>query len=168
MQRNFQNSKQKSTGFTVVEVLFSIVVLTIGIVGVIGFASKILKNSQENASRFTASYLAQEGFEIIRNIRDGNWLEGDSWLEGLDNCQSGCTTDYRILGNENPQLDTTRPLNAKLKIDENLGYNYSTGAETRFERKIQINQTGGKLDVLVTITWDGKPHQFRTELYPWK
>lgn len=159
----------KRAGFTIIEVLFAALIITVGVIGAVNFVPKIISNTQANSSRFIASYLAQEGFEIVRNIRDGNWLEGDLWSEGLNGCSAGCTTDYTVLGQEDAALNTARPANQKLKLDENLGYNYDIGSETKFARKISIDDSeNNKLEVKITITYDSKSYEFNTVLYAWK
>lgn len=72
------NSRYKNQGFTLIEVLISIAVLTIGIVTALGLAISNFNNNRENTSRVMAANLAREGIELIRNLRDSNWLKIDS------------------------------------------------------------------------------------------
>ncbi|MFC1789424.1 hypothetical protein ACFLYY_00430 [Patescibacteria group bacterium] len=165
----------KSKGFTIIEVLFAAMIITMGVIGAVNYVPQIIAGTTVNSSKFVASYLTQEGFEIVRNIRDGNLLEDAVWNEGLDGCQEGCTGDYTVLGVEDPHLNTSgeRPLDAKLKIDSVLGYNYNIGNESKFEREIIIISEGvDTLNISITVSWEEKgiPYQFsaQTKLYSWK
>ena len=63
-----------SKGFTLIELVISIFVMSVGLVGVFGAFSVISILTSDSANRLAGSYLAQEGVEIVRNIRDNNWL----------------------------------------------------------------------------------------------
>ena len=67
--------KFNKNGFTLLEVIVAIFVITIGVIGVISVVQRTAAFTSISSSRLQAAYLAQEGIEIARNIRDGNWLE---------------------------------------------------------------------------------------------
>ncbi|MFH1036582.1 MAG: prepilin-type N-terminal cleavage/methylation domain-containing protein [Patescibacteria group bacterium] len=177
---------KKSAGFTILEVIAAIFIISIGIVALINVIPSLSSGMSINSSRFTAAYLAQEGIEIVRNIRDGNLLEaynrGDStpWDEGLTNCGSGCEIDYHCVTVENP--DTTDPAGHNcfgiygteghfLKIDSANFYNYFSGNDTKYKRKITITGEVNDAIVSVLILWEdrGKNYQFSVQekLYQW-
>jgi prepilin-type N-terminal cleavage/methylation domain-containing protein len=64
----------KKTGFTLLETLVAVGILSIGIAGPIYAASQGLISARNSANRLTASYLAQEGIEAIRQARDDAFL----------------------------------------------------------------------------------------------
>ncbi|MBU2545232.1 prepilin-type N-terminal cleavage/methylation domain-containing protein [Patescibacteria group bacterium] len=70
-------------GFTILELLATIVVISIGVLGAYSVAQKIFSLTFISTNHLTAAYLAQEGVEIVRNARDTNWIEGDDWRDGL-------------------------------------------------------------------------------------
>lgn len=70
-------------GFTLVEVVVAISILTIGILGIFRVVQDITFSSQINSSKLTAAYLAQERIEQVKNKRDSNWLVGNSWDSNL-------------------------------------------------------------------------------------
>ena len=153
-------------GFTLIEVTVAIFVITVGIVGIYTLVPKIISISSANIDTFIASQLAREGIEIVRNIRDTNWLEGNSWDDGLNNCAGGCEIDYN-----DPALVTFQ--NRYLKIDPNNPnkgfYNYENGKDTKFKRKIVISGTD-ILNINVEIIWPGEDSPFlvKENLYDWK
>lgn len=72
-----------SRGFTILELLAAILVIAIGVLSAYTVTQQIIAYTFSSASRLTGAYLAKEGIEIIRNIRDTNWLEGEAWDNGL-------------------------------------------------------------------------------------
>ena len=74
--------KQKS-GFTLLEVLIAIFILTLGLVTVLGLMSYNIKQGSGTMNEVIAGNLAREGIEVVRNIRDTNLKKGDGWNDGL-------------------------------------------------------------------------------------
>lgn len=69
----------KNHGFTLTEIIVSIVVLGLIIGGAVRTFGVALYLHEQNEQRVTAAYLAQECLEIIRNNRDTNWLQNQAW-----------------------------------------------------------------------------------------
>lgn len=80
----------KTKGFTLLEVLVAVFVLTIGVLGAFTVVQNITFYSQMISSKLTATYLVQEGIELVRNRRDSNWLARVPWDQGLTGCAGGC------------------------------------------------------------------------------
>jgi len=75
---------QKSRrAFTLIEVIIAIGVLTIAVVAAIQLAISSTRLSNLLLQRFTAHHLAEEGLEIVRNMRDTNWLKNIDWRSNL-------------------------------------------------------------------------------------
>ncbi|MEX2043525.1 MAG: prepilin-type N-terminal cleavage/methylation domain-containing protein [Patescibacteria group bacterium] len=60
-------------GFTLVEIIVMMAILTIGIVGTLAVANVAVQSSTRNEQQVVAANLAREGVELIRAIRDSNW-----------------------------------------------------------------------------------------------
>ncbi len=76
--------KANLTGFTILEVLVTILVITIGGLATYAMVQQIIFSTLSSSYRFSAAYLAKEGIENVRNIRDTNWLqEAPNWYDGL-------------------------------------------------------------------------------------
>ena len=73
---------KNNKGFTIIELIISIFILSVGLVGVFNALSVVTVLTAGSADRVTATYLAQEGMEIVRNIRDTNWLAMDTCPRG--------------------------------------------------------------------------------------
>ena len=172
-----QNFSQKNLGgFTVLEVIVSIFVLVIGILGAYTVVQFPLYYTSISMSQLTASYLAQEGAEIVRTIRDTNLIinpgDWDNWLitsKGAD-CEAPefCETDYN-----HPALVSRSGSANFLKIDSNNFYNYEIGNTSKFTRKITITPDGSeKLKISVIVYWYEKGQdrhvEVREDLYQWR
>ena len=153
-------------GFTIIELLVVILIISIGITGSYALVGNIFASSSLMAQRLSAAYLAQEGIEIVRNIRDSNWVNGDSWDDGLP--FGDFEVDYTALS----LSDSDSYEGNKLKINNNI-YNYTSGTDSIYDRKITISLNGdGSLNVTVIITWfsNNSNHSILIEgnIYDWK
>lgn len=71
-----------SGGFTLTEVMIAMMILTTAIVSVTSLLVGLISSNRNNLTTLQAYYLAQEGLEAVRNIRDTNWLHNRDWLGG--------------------------------------------------------------------------------------
>jgi prepilin-type N-terminal cleavage/methylation domain-containing protein len=62
------------SGFTLTEVMIGIMILTAAIVSTSNLLVTLINTNKNNVRTLQAYYLAQEGIEAMRNIRDTNWL----------------------------------------------------------------------------------------------
>lgn len=67
-------------GFTLTEVMIGMMILTVAIVSASNLLTGIVGSNQNNLTTLQAYYLSQEGLEMVRNIRDTNWLHNKDWL----------------------------------------------------------------------------------------
>jgi len=144
--------------FTIIELVISIFIITVAVVGIYSAFSLAIILSSDAGNRLTAAYLVQEGQELVRNIRDTNWLNNSDWLASeLGNaCSSECELDYKST-EAIPWIQTDR-----LNIGNVNGfYTLSTidASPTKFNRKITINpidSTDYAVLVRVEVSWDEK------------
>ena len=79
-------SKQQG-GFTLLETLVAIFILSLALTGPIYIATLAIRSSVESRDSISAYYLAEEAIEVIRNRRDtrslyrGGDLDGHDWLK---------------------------------------------------------------------------------------
>ena len=142
----------KNSGFTLIETLVSISVLTLAVIGPLTLASYAIRSASVSQNQLTTFYLAQEAMEYIKNKRDNNALADASWLSGMTNCRSanGCTIDV-----PNNSVQTCSSGCPKLKYDGATGfYNHQTGSDTIFTRQIKFSQISNYEEkVAVTVSW---------------
>ncbi len=163
--------KKEKLGFTLLEVITAIFILTVGIGGAFALLRQSLSGASMVELKVTAAYLAQEGIEIVRNIRDSNWLESRSssvsWDDGLTNCQSPncCEGDYKIYTSLTNVSNCNSSNLRYLNIDTNGFYSYDSGTPTKFKRKIIITPKGSdKMEVKVIVEWQERERSHSIEV----
>jgi len=138
------NLKKKQKAFTLVEVLIAISILVVGILSGFILIAKVLYNTAVIQDRLTASFLAQEGIELVRQVRDSNFLKimnGES-VEWKDRLADGSyTIESKVESGQSVTLvskDPGKSPNFLYDEDDTRIYNYATGEETTFNREIII------------------------------
>lgn len=156
--------KEKEGGFTIIELIIAIAVLSFGILGTYEAFYAIFSRNQNVSIRFSAVYLAQEGMEIIRNLRDKNFITGADWSAGLLDCETGCQADYKTGTAAQSAANQIQPYSDSnfLKISGDGFYGYDIGSDSIFKRKITINKISGTeiLKVSSRVMWDYRGEQF--------
>jgi len=161
-------------GFTLIETLSAIFIILIGLVSGLSLITQTISFMSLASSKLVASYLTQEGIEIVRNIRDNNWLIGLTgpgiWKTNIDNGDRQAGYNDLSLNNYNS--------NDRLLIDSATGlYSYdSGGVASKFQRKISINQGADGLDERIKVTvsteWEQKGKLYSVSaqeyLYNWR
>ena len=174
-----QRRRRIKNGFTLLEVIVAVFIIAVGVGGVAKIMPSLISGSSINQSRLVSAYLAQEGIEIVRNIRDTNWLEEHNrdesapsiaWDEGFTTCNSGCEADYNSVKELKPSLAVFGS-GRYLNIDSNGLYGYGGGTQTKFKREITITKNSEILTITVNISWDdrGKHYDFpvQEKLHQW-
>ena len=177
-------NKRNLTGFTLLEIIIAIFFVTIGMGGVFIVIQKSFSVMSLSASRLVAANLAQEGIEVVRNIRDTNWLEGGAvaWDEGIDekiyevqyDDNKADLLDPIVLCGADPcNYDDMRFLH----IDGGF-YKYLVPAvpnqQTKFKRKVTISdKTADSMKITAEVIWKergGKEYTYTAYnlLYDWK
>ncbi len=162
--------------FSLPEVMTAVFVILIGVVGIYALVPEIIGTVFANQDRFIAVQLAREGIEIVRNIRDANWLENDlgspnAWDESLDTtCSLGCEIDYFTSLEQDPILDVFGIDGNYLNIDTQEFYSYQVSDNpTKFKRKITITSlVANRLDIVVEVFWSENSLILRENLYNWR
>ena len=160
--KSFSYKHSRNTGFTILETLVAITVLMMVIVGPLTAANKGLNLALSARDQLTASLLAQDVAEYVKNLKDVNIATNASggWLEGINIC----TINNLCL------LDSTRPLGTGISlcnssnVDSCFVYLDATGYRqpapansnrTLFNRGFYITQQGSvnQRKVYVLVSW---------------
>lgn len=169
--KNLQSKTYKlktSLGFTLVETLVAISILSLSIVATFTAVQNGLQNSSIAKDQTTAFYLAQEAMEFIKNKRDENALytinggvTAHSWLYGLSEtddvsnpCYFGkvCTIDSPTKAIAYCGMSFSASICTRLKQDPDTGlFGYTYSSPTIFRRGIQFTEIVSNREVLVTI-----------------
>jgi Tfp pilus assembly protein PilV len=70
MKLFFKKVNKLSGGFTLVETLIAISIFSLSIIALMSILGGGISNTNYAKTKITASYLAQEGIEYVRNMRD--------------------------------------------------------------------------------------------------
>ncbi|MDI6777588.1 MAG: type II secretion system protein [Patescibacteria group bacterium] len=161
-------------GFTLVELLVTIFLVSVGLVGVLSFFNSSLQSNFEAKNELIAAGLAQEGTELVRNIIDYNYLNGDDWWKNVckKNCKADKTDnqckaiDYTSLSDHNCENKVAICLDSSIERYyecPNMGHSN----ETDYSRDIDVygvDMNGGGIDldagdclnVTVKVTWNDR------------
>lgn len=152
-------------GFTLFETIVAVGLILVGLVAALALITSSLFYASNIQDRLIAANLAAEGIEIVRNIRDNNWLQNAAWNKGLTNGDYQATYSSMALSGYSGQpflFDSTTNL-----------YNYISGATTLYVRKISITSiSANEIKVVSTVTWQSRRASYNSSaedrLLNWK
>lgn len=168
-------------GFSLLEIIIAIAVLASGIAGAIALINQTVSTGVFAQKQLIGSHLAQEGMEVVRNIRDTNWIKQNNdpailWDGGLMNGNSCVNFNSSSLSDagfapgfcDSPAQRTLYFLNNRY-IHSLTG----SGSATNFSRYISISHgvdSDSKAFVLVksTVSWNKGSITAEERLYDWK
>lgn len=154
-----KNTKHK--GFTLIETLVAITILVTVISAAFSAAQSGISLATFSKNQIIAFYLASEGVEQIRNMRDENGLNGQNWLQGFsassnDSCYFGKTCTIDAYSNVISYCGVDFGSCPFLKEDTITGfYGYnSSWKDTIFKREIQIKSINtNEVSITVRMSW---------------
>lgn len=143
-------------GFTLLETLVAITVLLMALTGPFAIAQQSLKSSYYARDQVTAFYLAQEGIEYVRAMRDGNYLTSAPWLTSLAACVTPavCTVDFANF--TSPAVCPNGICPALFASTASGLFNQVNGTASKFTRTMTLTEVIGQPDQMilsVTIAW---------------
>lgn len=161
-------------GFSFIELLAVMFIVNVGLVALISMSLQAIQTERFNRNVLIAAQLAQEGIELVRNVRDNDWQNGvvpntifDAPIDGV------YAIDY-TLGSAAVLAGGLADNNSKLYLDGRGYYSHdSTGTSTKFRRAITIHPEGiasTTVDSEVRFS-DGvteRNYKVETTLYDWK
>jgi len=163
-KRNMVTNSANKRGFSLVEVLVSIALISLAVTGPIVVSEYNFKTSVFAKEKVTAGFLATEALEYTRYLITANNLAGNSWLDSLGEClgeDNWCgydPTNSTVLDKVISCADTTD--DCLLYIGNSNGiYTHKTGGaytKTQFRRKINIIDSGNNAKVTVKVIWDSR------------
>ena len=152
-------------GFTLIEALVALVILTIALGPALILSSNLSATASVVRNNLVAANLAQEGVEAVRALRDTNWFNGAAFDNGL------ADGIYRVEWNSDSLISFGS--NPPLKADNGL-YNYSTGTDTIFKRTITLTKVNAaELKVVSDVVWTERGNRARdisveSHLFNWR
>lgn len=189
--------KNKNGGFTLVEALTAIFILTFVVVGLMTVVSDSLFATKYARDEITANYLLQEAIDFVRNDRDTSVflnVENDintAWTNfytkytnvGCNNTSVGCTIDVNVPSGSNIftcssddcrylYLDETATSNS-FYLTNNHPSGKSGKTRTNFKRTLTVVSEGDdQLVVTAKVSWKNgnlnKSRVLTTTLSKWQ
>jgi hypothetical protein len=166
----------------------SLMVFGIGIVAILSLLSQSLHLSTLSLRRFEATQLAREGIELVRNMRDSNWMENFPWNDfgSASACYTSASNTalplkdvaYRITYDENsstvcPWTLTASPTTPTEDFFKVVLPGFASEARGTYYRVLTFDpKSPDQLIVASTVYWyhQGKTYQetLHTLLTDWK
>lgn len=173
---------KSENGFSLMEVLLSIYIILTALVGIMALISSINASASNSSAKLVAASLAQEGIEIVKNIRDLNFGANswDDWYNSFG--PIGVGADYEVQYDDTSLSRAWSDTPLKYEVVNGLWrYGYSAGTATPFVYKRKVTLTPMTLDsdsklvevkVSVQVTWTehGRPGSLIAEdrLWNWR
>ena len=172
----------KNKGFTIIESLVAISILILAITGATGAMKIGISSYIFSKDQIIAFYLAQEGFEQIRNIRDENALTNPSqpWLATIsansgDPCYFGNACIVDPLGSTLLTRCSAPGSCPVLRQNATTGFFGYDGSwpTTIFRREVVLTSINAhEILVLVTVNWSkgtvSKQFRAKENLLDWQ
>lgn len=162
-----KHAVKKKRGFGLIEVLVASTTVSLILSALIIAGNTVLKNSVRLGQRVQAMYLAQEGIEIIRQMRDTNWIDNknttdwNTWIwdssdSSLIKPEEGGECYLKYVSNRfglkcddgKEEMDLNHTLFTRSFKIEGVGELLSESSEEDI-----LNQTYNSLKVTVRVSW---------------
>ena len=178
-----KEKKRESTcakAFSIVEVLLASFVMAIGLGAVLQLFGSSLNTSIDNRDAIIASGLAQEGVELVYNIRDNNYANGSQafptsgaqfpGFSSRDFCRLGYNERAFILsgGTRNCFRSSNSP-QTRFSLPKLGGFYAFSSGNTKFARVIAVDldsATTPKWATVTSIVWWGGSMTKPTGVFP--
>ncbi len=154
-------------GFSILEVVLSLFVLSVGLVTVLSLTNSSISETVDSRDSLIASALVQEGVELVRNVRDNNAAQAYNAPGTHDifehfSPSSICIVDFSTVDNYiyNPGTSPFDCVASNKRLGLNADDRFVHGAAnlTDFRREIRFSSFDDALDpqsidVVSVVTW---------------
>lgn len=174
---------EDKSGFTLVETLVAISIFSLSVLSVMAFMSQSPVDTRYAENKMRSAYLAQEGIEYLRNMRDNyilftssNSLVWSNFVSKVSSCAAGSECGVNVsLAPTDPNsifLCSSDPNQCKLYVDGGNYNNGGSGVDSGLVRKISvqsINQNEMKVFSTVSFNISGRSYSvtFSEVLFNW-
>jgi Tfp pilus assembly protein PilV len=161
MKKELASNKinKNPAGFSMMEVVLSVFLLSTGLVAAVQLMSRGLATSMDSRDQLIATGLAQEGVELVRNIRDNNWSNGVNsftYMPSPDN--AACRIDRSYVYLNNMSCSKTIP-ERRLYLDNTTNlykHSITDASATKFYRNISVaSNASGSKTITSMVSWNG-------------
>lgn len=140
-----QGVNPSDRGFTLIEVIVGAAIIGSSIVAILGVYGGLTNLSYKNTSRIQASFLAEEGVEVVRLLRDYGW--------GANIAPLSVNTTYRLHWNGSVWTATTSQARVDTVFDRTVTFS-TVGRDGAYD----VVTSGGTIDTgsrkaIVSVSW---------------
>jgi len=192
MKLFFRKVNKLNSGFTLVETLVAISIFAFSLMALMVVLGKGIADTDYAKAKNTSAYLAQEGIEYVRNMRDTFAIYDSSPAQGWTDFSAkltagGCFGANGCYINADAIFNTPEPTPpatnivftscgstcTQLLYDASSGkYNYLSGTSSGFSRKIKVSQVSAdQIRISSTVYWVQGTNTynitFSDDLYNW-
>lgn len=159
---NSYSRKKLHKGFTLIETLFAVLIFSTALISLMAISGRGVSATNIAKQQIVAQYLAQEGIEVVRNIRDSNFISNNpNWLDGIDDCTSSnpCNVVY------GSQAPTVSSQTSSIVFQDANGFFQDIGDNSGYRRSIKVIQRSPN-DYLVQseVVWNTRTIERRVLL----
>lgn len=175
---------KKNKGFTLIEMMVAVFIFSVALAALMNISAKGLQAARYAQDEVRADYLALEGIEIVRNIRDqafirrldsGDWdsvFNSNGCLDHVDegpenSCGFELDPDVVLFPCNDCVVEFSNQTNVFAQFD---GTSPGSFNETQYTRNIRIERVVGGLDeviVSVKVTWPTGSVEYVQSLMLW-
>jgi len=163
------------------EVMVAIFIVVTGLTTVLVLLTQSISGATRSTNKLIAANLAQEGIEVVRNIRDLSYNGSDPngvWTAWhTTNYSTGCTpngVNIYLCSAQYNSVAFGSSYNTNLNFDSTTGlYSYGAGTQSIFKRTITLTRvSNAQLRVNSLVSWSekGTPYNINVEdtLWNWR
>lgn len=154
MKPKNHKTMKKVRGFSFGETLLAAFVLSVGLLSIVKLFQVSLSQSIFLRDATIASQLAQEGVELVRNVRDNDFVGGGTGFASFNTSNKHCyiAVDSPTLNCFSSQGGTSR-----YNLVYQSGQYVSTTSTNRFRRYIYVDYSSSAAEATVKsfVVWDG-------------
>ncbi len=173
MKKYFIKQKNIKKGFTLVETLIAISIFSVSVIALMSFLSQNISNAGYAKRRMIATYLAQEGIESVRNMRDTyvfySGTTSNDWNKfkaQLSPCNLGneCGFNNAIYSDDPNYVFkcSSNPNSCKLFLNNGNYNTNSIGSDSGYSRTIRMDViSADEVRIYSAVSWTqvgGFPH----------
>lgn len=149
-------------GFSLVEAVISVTVLLIGVISITSLGVAMLTQARLTNKTVVANQLAREGIEVVRSVRDGNWLLSEDGMLVDFRADLSSKNDYTAV----PEWDST----SNIWVMDFLPFEFGdcgTGFDcTRIYQRLNPPYEYAQFVASPGADWEETPYQRLLYLFP--
>ncbi|MDX9855382.1 MAG: hypothetical protein WCZ08_04290 [Parcubacteria group bacterium] len=155
--KNKKKKKGKKSGFSIGEVMLAVFILGITLTALISLYVTGINELIDERDSVVASLLAQEGVELMRNVRDNNWVDTSNpgSFDGIERSSdsNGCAIDL----DDSSCTGSAAIYDLYYSLSSNFYVHDNSESPTEFKRKIIILEpSADERQIISIVTWNNE------------